>query len=872
MGSRPLAAVTRFWGAFAPRLRAATALSVVALVPIAMAPIQSAAAEPLAQLGAGPPALSHSDRLADADAAQQIQVQLALNLRDPAGLKDLVNRVSDPSSPDYGHYLTPQQVGDRFGPTPQQVQAAAGYLQASGLIVTSSSPGSILVEASGTIGAVRGAMHTSIGKYRDRADGREFYANDGPPSLPQSLATAVQAVHGLDNQAIRHHSANPSACCASAPYSPGKIRTGYNFTSAPLSGTSGSGQTMGLMELNTFSQSNVSNFDTTYGLTPPTPSVQLVPGAPFEVVSSTNGGEIEVELDIEVMQGIAPGANILVFEAPNSNSGVNNAYSCMWNPQALGSGSNGCPNRNSAAHAPSNSTSWGLCEQDQGFSETQTLDTIFQSAAASGHSFYAASGDLGTNDGCSTTPAVDSPASDPFVTGAGGTKLQLDASTNAWSSEGAWPAEPSANLGSGGGLSVQFARPSWQAGPGVANAFSNGKRQVPDISSDSDPVTGFSIYTCSSSSGSNCVPKWLSIGGTSAAAPAWAAWTAIYNAYETQTCRPLLGFANPALYNAFQNPGSLQPFHDITSGSNLNNAPFLTPTVGWDYLTGIGSFNASDLAQSLASVNPSPRQVLAVTGGDNALWAQANRGRFCTYGGISVGAPAVVSVPSGSVGDSLFIVTGGDHDLWVRSFNLGWQRLDSQPGAYCIDNPAARIISGVLYVSCQGGDRKLWLTQGPVSAGTLPTLPNGNFQALGGNLGAGPAMATVPGHGTGPDIMVTNSDQSVSEWYGGGFNPTGWGCIGHPALATNSAGTVAFFGCHGLDNALWWSQNNGGNWAGAGSLGGGLIDGPGIAVVNSVATFYVEGGDQQAWERTPSSNWTPDGGVLRYGAGAALLP
>jgi kumamolisin len=865
MGNRPMATATRLCGTLAPRLRTAAALSVLAAVPFAMAPTWSAAAEPLEQLGAAPPALSHSDRLADADPGQQVQVQLALNLRDQAGLKDLVNRVSDPGSPDYGHHLTPQQVGDRFGPTAPQVQAAAGYLQASGLTVTSATPGSILVEASGTISTVRGAMHTSIGKYRDRADGREFYANDGPPSLPSSLAASVQAVHGLDNHAVRHHVANPSACCASAPFSPSQIRTGYNFTSAPLSGLTGGGQTMGLMELNTFSQSNVSMFDSTYGISPPTPSVQTVPGNFGELVSSTNGGEIEVELDIEVMQGIAPGANIMVFEAPNSNTGVNNAYTCMTNSTPTN-----CPNHGSGITPPSNSTSWGLCEQDQGLPETQTLDNIFQSAAATGHSLYAASGDLGSNDGCQTAAvAVDSPASDPYVTGTGGTKLFLNQSSNTWNNETAWPAEPQSNLGSGGGLSVDFGRPSWQKGPGVSNGFSNGMRQVPDVSSNSDPVTGFSIYTCNSSSGSNCVPAFRQVGGTSAAAPAWAAFTAIYNGYVTMTCRPLLGFANPALYNAFQNPGSLQPFHDITSGSNANNAPFLTPTAGWDYLTGIGSFNASQLAQSLAAVIASPRQVLAVTGGDNALYVQANRGGYCTYGGYLLGAPAVVSVPNGSVGDSLFIVTGGDHDLWIRSFNSGWQRLDSQPGAYCIDNPAATVIGSTLYVACQGGDRGLYLTSGSVTPGVVPTF-GGGFTALGGNLSAGPAMATVPGHGQGPDIMVVNSDRSVSEWYSSSFHPTGWGCIGHAALATG--GGVAYFSCHGLDNAMWWSQNSGSVWAGAASLGGYLIDGTAIAVNGSGPTFFVEGGDQAAWERTIGSGWTSDGGVLRYGAGGAALP
>ena len=542
---------------------------------------------------------------------------MALNLRDQAGLQDLINRVSTPGSQDYGQYLTPQQFADRFGPTQQQVNAAVAFLRSSGLTVTSSAPGSTLVNATGTATQVSSAMHTSLARYRDRTDGREFYANDSAPSLPSSVASIVQAVHGLDNHAVRHSSAVPKACCAGTPYTPTQIRTGYNFTAAPLSGLTGAGQTMGLLELNTFAQSNVSTFDTTYSLSPPAPQALTVPGG---AVSATNGGEVEVELDIEVMQGIAPAANIMVFEAPNSNAGVNNAYSCMADSQSLGSSPGSrCPNQVSGITAPANSTSWGLCEQDQGASETATLDNIFQTAAATGHSFYAASGDTGTNEGCSVTPAVDSPASDPNVTGTGGTKLSLDASTNAWSNETAWPAEPLTTLGGGGGLSAVYTRPSWQVGPGVLNSFSNGNRQVPDVSLNSDPVTGFSIYTCSTSMGPPpaCAPSFGGIGGTSAAAPAWAAFTAIYNQYAATQAKPNLGFANPTLYATSSCPQSSQPFHDIVQGSNANNAPF-SVTPGWDFLTGLGSFNAAQLATAAANVGSAPLTIQSVSPGQSS--------------------------------------------------------------------------------------------------------------------------------------------------------------------------------------------------------------------------------------------------------------
>jgi hypothetical protein len=263
-------------------------------------------------------------------------------------------------------------------------------------------------------------------------------------------------------------------------------------------------------------------------------------------------------------------------------------------------------------------------------------------------------------------------------------------------------------------------------------------------------------------------------------------------------------------------------------------------------------------------------------GNDNALWTNQDRNGWGSLGGILLSAPAVASVPNGAnKGAPLFIGTGADHDLWVRTTGLGWQRLHDSP-AYCIDNPAAAVIGGTLYVACQGGDHALWLNQssGAVTPGVIPTLTRGTFQALGGNLSAGPALAKVPLR-AGPDIMAVNSDNSVSDWYGGSFHATSFGCIGHPALATKSDGSRAYFGCKGLDSALWQSQNdgstNGGNWFGTGSLVGYILDGPGISPTAQGVTFYGEGGDQAVWERTLVTGWTSDSGIVKYGVGAAGL-
>jgi hypothetical protein len=290
-----------------------------------------------------------------------------------------------------------------------------------------------------------------------------------------------------------------------------------------------------------------------------------------------------VELDIEVAHAIAPGATVVVYETANgSTAAMNDAYSRM-----VTDGSR------------VNSTSWGLCEADQGLSETQTLHGIFQQAAAQGLAFFAASGDSGAYD-CYTPSnpnlalAVDSPASDQYVTGAGGTSLALNANGN-YQGESAWgKSGPPTPQGSGGGNSIYLAQPSWQSGVHQTANTANA-RQVPDVALDADPQTGYSIYSVNSQG----VPGWLRVAGTSAAAPAWAGFAAIYDEYACSQGVAGLGNPNPQLYAA-SGSATFQPFNDITTG-NSGSAAFWPAKVGWDYATGLGSLRAADMAQALGS-------------------------------------------------------------------------------------------------------------------------------------------------------------------------------------------------------------------------------------------------------------------------------
>jgi len=544
-----------------------------------------ARAKPLAARNVTP-GLLNAVRLRRMDPGKAMNVTVSLALRNQAALDQLIAGVSDPSSPSYGRYLRPAQFAALFGPSPAQVQQVTGYLRGQGLTVTSVSANHTLIQASGSARAVQAAFGVTLWNWHDPTERRDFFGNDSQPVLPSSIAAAVVGVAGLNDhyQARRIGRAQPKAggTGPNGGFTPAELKSAYDVAPLAALGFRGQGQPLGLLELDGFNQANINVYDSNYGLATVTPTIVAVDG-----VSTTPGAnQVEVELDIEVMHALAPSAPITVWEGPNSDLGVLHTYNAMVVSDST----------------PANSTSWGLCEPSTSPSMMLSLDTIFRQAAAQGQSFFAASGDSGAFDclNAPTTPTVDHPASDPYVTAVGGTRLSLNG-VGGYGSETAWSwATHSPPLGSGGGLSQQFARPSWQVGPGVANAYSNGGRQVPDVALDADTRSGYSIYPTSNGS-----TGWYVIGGTSASAPAWAAFAAILNQYHFATGGRggVLGFANPALYQLGAGGSPYPPFHDVTSGDNL----YYPATAGWDYATGWGSFDASNLARDLTLRSLPPR-------------------------------------------------------------------------------------------------------------------------------------------------------------------------------------------------------------------------------------------------------------------------
>ena len=529
--------------------------------------------------------------MGEANAQQQLNLSIGLQLRNQQELQLLLREMYTPHSPSYHHFLSPQQFVEEFGPTAEQQQQVIDYLQQQGLSITHISSNHLLIDASATVAQAEATFKVSINNYKLGAN--QFYANASPPSIPGPLASIITSIGGLDNSVHMHpldhlnpkNSNNPRAGQGGG-FAPADLNGAYDATPLLQSGVQGNNQTVAVFELDGYQSSDVSQYFQTYNLGSPSISNVLVDG--FD--GSAGAGAIEVELDIEVVAAMAPKAAQIVYQGPNSTQGVNDTY-------------NQIVTDNKAQIA---TISWGECESQTGNAELQTLDNILSQGSAEGIAMYAASGDSGAYDCNDTNLAVDSPASDPNITGAGGTNLQLN--NGAYGSESVWSNSSDTQrspegAGGGGGISNFFKEPTWQTGPGVQNQYSDGNREVPDVSADADPATGYSVYCtvvaagCSSSG-------WITVGGTSAAAPLWAGSTALINEYLQNQHKSRMGFADPVLYGLENATQQFPPFHDVSSGTNL----YYPATSGYDEASGWGSPDIYNIARDVAGggTTPSP--------------------------------------------------------------------------------------------------------------------------------------------------------------------------------------------------------------------------------------------------------------------------
>jgi subtilase family serine protease len=594
-----------------------------------------------------------------------LHVDVALAPRDPAALTAEALAVSTPGSPLYRHDITPAEFAHRFGPTPAAVRSVRDALVAAGLHPGTTSANHLSIPVEGTAGQIGRAFSVGFTRYALRG-GRVAYANTSAPLVAASAAPYVQGIVGLDDLDVetpaggvgvaaappsgvgpRPAGAGPEPCSAaetdaidSGGFTAEQLAAAYGLSDSYDVGDLGAGQTVALVEYESDLPADIAAYQSCYGTSTPVHDVSI-DGGPKK---GAGGGE--AALDIEDVISLAPQVSILVYRAPDTSAAGLDLLNAIASQDV----------------AKVVSDSWVLCEQYEG-STAAVENTVFEEMATQGQTFLSASGDYGSEacrqfESSNNALAVDDPASQPFVTGVGGTML---------SSIGPPPSEKVWNNGignaGGGGISSLWAMPSYQADAdpwvGTVNADSSGTpcaaesgdcREVPDVSAD---AVGYVIYWDG---------FWTSTGGTSAATPTWAALVALTNA-SSACSGTTVGFANPLLYDvAGSDPND---FHDITvgdndeSGSHGGRYPSLT---GYDMASGLGSPNGATLPADLCAAGTTPDPVTVTNPGSQSTDLGQGTSLQIEATDSSVGQSltySAVGLPAGlSIGTSSGLITG----------------------------------------------------------------------------------------------------------------------------------------------------------------------------------------------------------------------
>lgn len=598
--------------------------------------------------GVGDQVLQQATVFGNTPADTPVTVSIVLRTRNEQDLQQLIQAQSTPGNPAYRHFLSVSQFAQEFGQSPQLIQGIQAYLAHFG-IQTSVYADNLNITATGTAGQFDQAFGVVL---QDMSyDGKHFHGAK-MPKLPEGVANPILAVLGLTNygnfsshivkQAVPEQ--KPATGNSDSPLPgallPSDLANHYDVNPLYQKGDLGQGQTIGIVTLAALNTPDAYTFWKSLGLNvdPNRITVDNVDGGPG--APSLTTGSDETALDVEQSGAIAPDAHIDVYQAPNTDYGFADAFFTAVNQNQAGS----------------ISASWGESEDainytiasgQETVNYSQVFNEIAEQAATQGISMFASAGDSGAYDASrdlgTTDLSVDSPADSPYITAAGGTTLagtqdygSLGTVTvpaeRAWGWDYLWPvlenlfgidettAAESFISGGGGGYSSVFGTPWYQQGvPGVNQyhgvdwltptqnntawtfhsnppivAGTGQGRNVPDVSMDADPQTGYAVY--SQLFGPAYGSDWQQYGGTSFVAPQLNGLTALINAYAGQR----VGFWNGQIYRFATSKNS--PFNPLDTTGSTNDNEFYTGTPGTVYnpATGLGTPDVYALAKDFA--------------------------------------------------------------------------------------------------------------------------------------------------------------------------------------------------------------------------------------------------------------------------------
>jgi hypothetical protein len=615
-----------------------------ALAMILASPAQGAAIQKLRghvpALSAG---LQPAGRL---PATNRLHLAISLPLRNREALTNLLHDIYNPASPNFRHYLTPQEFTARFGPTEKDFQAVVAFAKASGFIVTKTHANRVIVDVDASVADIEKAFHVKMHTYAHPSGKRFFYAPDSDPML--ELSVPLAHISGLDNASppqprvkidpgAKPSNASPNfGSGVFGSYAGGDFRAAY----VPDTTLTGAGQMVGLVQFDGYNLSDITNYEAAYGMT----NVLLTNVFLDSFDGTAGANQLEVTLDIEMTVAMAPGlAGVIVYDA-----GPSGDWHDVLNQMA---------NDNLAQQL---SCSWFIPNGPA----DPVADGIFQQMALQGQSFFDATGDLDAYSGL-----IPFPGDNPYITQVGGTRLTTTGPLGSRVSEKAW--NRGNGIGTAGGISTQYSIPDYQTNVSMANnQGSTTMRNIPDVALTAESVDVFV-------NGSE-----FPVGGTSCAAPLWAGFAALVNEQAAAHGHAPLGFANPALTIIGTSTNYALCFDDITNGNNTNaSSPMrFFATNGYDLCTGWGTPAGQALINALADPEPlliQPSQGFAALGspggsfnitsqtlvlanrGTNALdWVLTNPAPWLdvspTSGSLTPGGPAVnVTVSLNSAASNL---------------------------------------------------------------------------------------------------------------------------------------------------------------------------------------------------------------------------
>ncbi len=684
------------------------------------------------------PATAQLTPLGEVPDEQRLALAISLPLREPGRLQQLLREIYDPASTNYHHYLTPEQFRDQFGALESDYAAVIGFARANRFIITGTHPNRLVLDVNASAADIKHAFHVTLRSYRHPTEDRTFFAPDFEPTAEATLS--ILHISGLDNYSIPHphyrvrpldQTSGPEPRSGSGPSG---TYLGNDFRAAYVPGTTltGTGQSVGLLEFDGYYAGDITSYKNQMGLGGNDP--QLVNVAVDGGVSNPGQGNIEVALDIEMAIAMAPGlSKIFVYEAPNPSPWVD-LLSRMANDNL----------------ARQLSCSWGGGPADA------ASEQIFQQMAAQGQSFFNASGDSDAFTG-----AIPFPSDSPNITQVGGTTLTTGGGAS-YSSETVW--NWGRGTGSSGGISTTYGIPLWQQSVSMAsNQGSTTMRNVPDVALTADNI--YTIYNNGSAG---------SVGGTSAAAPLWAALAALVNQQSASAGIPPVGFLNPALYAIATGPNYAACFHDTTAGNNTwrSSRTKFYAVAGYDLCTGWGTPNGTNLINVLAPI-PTPLVAafvgspttgaapLSVTFADNSSGSIDNR--YWDFGnGVTTNTSAVTTF-------AFTYDSPGTNTVSLTVSGPGVTNTLTQSAYIVVTNSAAVTLSNPPSITTQPQDQVLLAGRDAVftvqATGTLPLTYQWRFGGtdISGATDSGYTRPNVqPPDGGLYDVVVTNTFNSVT--------------------------------------------------------------------------------------------------------------